>query len=151
MAKMRPNVAFKAFSGHIDGLIYIDRQGKNVVRPYKTPHNPRTKAQQSRRGLFADAVRSWQVLSDDEKYEWNRLARKNRTRRYTTGYNLYLGNVLCGRVQPGVTGTASFLVKDRAQTPFRMLRSSSVGTPLILSHCVETPSNVVPETFHHPG
>ena len=45
---------------------------------YYTPTNPRTGKQQAWRKIFADGIAAWHALSEEEKDEWRRKAKKKR-------------------------------------------------------------------------
>lgn len=70
--------------------IYRSRKVNGVVKLQQTvfyrPSQPRTVDQQANRSKFADAVSSWQSLSDSDRDLWRRRAYS----RHFSGYNLYL-------------------------------------------------------------
>lgn len=74
--------------------IYQVRKGekkkKTVKMKYYVPYNPRTATQQAWRSNFADAVSSWQSLTDTEKEKYNEKAKGNSL----SGFNLYISEYL---------------------------------------------------------
>jgi len=46
---------------------------------YYTPSNPRTAAQQAWRAVFAAGIAAWHALSDEEKEEWKRRAKEEKS------------------------------------------------------------------------
>ncbi len=62
-----------------------------VVEKYYYPYNPRTSVQQSWRGVFADAVSTWQNLTISDKDYYNKAARR---RGRLSGYNLFISYYL---------------------------------------------------------
>ena len=73
----------------INGVwIYQRYKGLIYRRAYFIPSNPQTPEQQSNRSKLADAVSSWQGLSEVEKDVWRKQAKKWSL--HMTGYNLYI-------------------------------------------------------------
>jgi len=65
--------------GKVGDWVYrYHRQGLLQRVPYYTPTNPRSKDQQLMRKVFADATAAWKALSEEEKQEWWREAKKRR-------------------------------------------------------------------------
>lgn len=150
MAQLFLNPLIEGMRGRFRGVVLV-RCGDDVfLRDYTPPGNPRTDAQQARRGLFADAVRSWQALHNDEKARWNRLARKGR-RKTVRGYHLFISSVLYGRTEPVVAGTASFLKKGSSYAPLMKLRCSSVAAPLKLRSASGDALVPLPAALLDPG
>ncbi len=128
MAQILLNPLAEGFRKRFGGIVFVKYGDDTFFRYYTPPHNPRTDAQQARRGLFADAVRSWQALGNDEKARWNRLARKaGRVRSH--GYHLFIRSVLYGETAAAVQGTASFHQKSSSYASPGKLRCCSVATP----------------------
>lgn len=72
---------------------YIYRYGPRLGQErvdYYAPFNPRTRAQQAWRKVYANAVAAWQSLTDDQKEVW----RDRATRSYLNGYCLMLQDYL---------------------------------------------------------
>lgn len=67
-------------------------EGKQEIqkKDFYVPYNPRTAEQQAWRSDFADAVASWQSLTNEEKKEYNSKAQGKKM----SGYNLYISNYL---------------------------------------------------------
>jgi len=84
MAKIT-NVFGTRFSGRIGhSMIASSWKGKEYVKTYVKPRNPRSKAQQEHRNLIVWAVRMWSGLSDKQQQLYNRLATS------ISGYNLFV-------------------------------------------------------------
>jgi hypothetical protein len=62
--------------------------------PYYWPTNPRSASQQSRRGVFASAVSSWQGLSPESKAWWRAKHKTIRCRQRMSAYNYYLSEYM---------------------------------------------------------
>ncbi len=150
MAQILLNPLVDGFKGRCGGIVLVRIGDETCFRSYTTPRNPRTEAQQERRGLFADAVRSWRALDEAEKARLNSLARKGR-KRTVHGYQLFIGTVLNGRTESVVTGTASFLEKNSSSAPFVKLRRSSVTAPSPLRCASDEALFPLPESLLAPG
>jgi hypothetical protein len=59
-----------------DLLTFSIWKGRNYVRTYSIPTNPRTTDQQLNRNLFYDAVDEWKALYSGTQEEWNVAARE---------------------------------------------------------------------------
>ncbi len=90
MAKATPAPMIRSIHGRIGNMVFYFRNGRQCVRIHVIPRNPDTEAQRIIRRVFGDAVRSWQAMTDDERYVFNRKAR------YMTvsGYNLYISEYM---------------------------------------------------------
>ena len=61
-----------------------------IKQKFYIPSNPQTVPQQANRSIFADAVSTWQGLTDEQKEVYNKKTKyKN-----LSGYNLYLSEYL---------------------------------------------------------
>jgi len=66
-------------------------EGKlTVLMKFYTPTNPRTPIQQAKRANFANAISSWQSLTDEEKQIYNNNAKG----KPLSGYNLFIRQYL---------------------------------------------------------
>ncbi len=90
MATAATNILLNSISGRIGNVVFYTRSGKQCVRTHVIPRNPDTEAQRAVRRSFGNAVRSWQSMSEDEKYAYIRKARYLNM----SGYNLYISNYL---------------------------------------------------------
>jgi len=90
MASVTLNPMFMYFNGTIGRITFYTRWRKSYAREYVKPRNPKTEAQRKNRNLFRDAMKSWQGLTEPEKAEWNRRAR----RLPMTGHNLYISRYM---------------------------------------------------------
>ncbi len=73
------------FSGTIDKMTAVERNGVNFLRKHVIPHNPRTPLQQGNRNHFAEGVEKWHSLRESQKRFYDGIAKR------TSGYNLFLG------------------------------------------------------------
>ncbi len=86
MAKVKFRSPVQSIHGRLGNIIFYNVKGNNYARSWSIPTNPRTEAQQKNRVNFADAVKLWQVLTDSEKAEYNRMA----AGKPLSGYNLFI-------------------------------------------------------------
>lgn len=82
--KMKNSFGTK-FSGTIDKMTAVNRNGVNFLRKHVIPHNPRSPLQQRNRNHFAEGVETWRSLREVQRRFYNGIAEK------TSGYNLFLG------------------------------------------------------------
>lgn len=61
-----------------------------IKQDFYIPSNPQTEPQQANRQKYADALLSWQGLTDDQKDVYNKKAKYKKY----SGYNLYLSEYL---------------------------------------------------------
>lgn len=73
-----------------DALVFTKWKGRNVVRSYVTPANPRSLAQRARRTMMAILVDIWQGMDSTDKDSWQDLAIANNYSTFNgmTSYNL---------------------------------------------------------------
>jgi len=99
-----------------DGIMFRHYRLTSKKPPYRTytgifinncifPSNPRTPAQQHRRGMFRDGIHKYQALSAVQKAEWNTKAHKYWPGRYNfgiphgiSGFNLFMSEYMKGRI-----------------------------------------------------
>lgn len=84
------NPLFSKVSGRIGGVVFYCRRNRQCIRTYVLPRNPNTIMQRIIRRTFANAVKSWQALSDEEKYKFTGKARGMNM----SGYNLYISQYM---------------------------------------------------------
>ena len=84
------NPVLSQINGRIGDVVFYRRQDKQCIRTYVVPNNPDTIAQRIIRENFAEAVKSWQSLTKDEKYRFIRKARNMNM----SGYNLYISQYM---------------------------------------------------------
>ena len=90
MAIATLNPFLVSISGRIGCLVFYPRKKKQCIRMYVVPRNPDTILQRNVRRSFADAVKSWQALTTEEKYKYIRRARGTNM----SGYNLYISEYI---------------------------------------------------------
>jgi hypothetical protein len=120
MGKIDMNSKTCTFHGRTGKYIHYYVKGYHYVRTHAIPRNPRSIKQQKNRCTFAEAVRSWQVLSPEEQAACNRKASKERY----SGYNLFISMYMKGISLSDKIQALSFHVPG-------MLRTSSVSIPFI--------------------
>lgn len=86
MARIRLSSYLQSVSGRLGNIVYYNTNGKEYARVYTIPGNPDTEGQRAVRRTFGDAVKSWQMLPEDKKQNYNMKAR----RLPISGYNLYI-------------------------------------------------------------
>ncbi len=130
MATAELHPAFISFRGNIGRLVWYQRMGTPCVRSHVIPYNPRTEAQQLNRNIFAEAVKTWQSMSDEERYTWKtKGAKRNRT-----GYNYFISEYMKRSAQPAGSETmnapsvSAVLNRDAQHIS---LHTGSVSSPLI--------------------
>lgn len=70
---------------------YTPKKGIGFCKErYYYGHNPQTLSQQFNRNRFGDAVRAWQMLTNEEKSVYNKIAVKLSK----SGYNLFIASWL---------------------------------------------------------
>ncbi|HPS57879.1 MAG TPA: hypothetical protein PK514_07210 [Spirochaetota bacterium] len=136
MAKLTLNPMFHNLRGSIGRIVHYNRYGMQYCRIHVIPSNPRTECQQAVRATFADAVRSWQQLSPDEKSVYNRKARYKPVK----GYNLYISQFMKANMPAAVKkpdkGTQEVCSRFSHSTPEAF---TSVATPLFIADSLYSP------------
>ncbi|MFQ5911347.1 MAG: hypothetical protein ACE5IJ_11615 [Thermoplasmata archaeon] len=82
--KMKNSFGTK-FSGTMDKMTAVTRNGVNFLRTHVVPHNPRSPLQQRNRNHFAGGVETWRSLREVQRRFYNGIAKR------TSGYNVFLG------------------------------------------------------------
>lgn len=72
------------FSGTIDKMTAVNRNGVNFLRTHVIPRNPRSPVQQRNRNHFAEGVETWRSLRESQRRFYNGIAKR------MSGYNLFL-------------------------------------------------------------
>ncbi len=87
------NVFGTKFTGAIGKtMIASSWKGKEYIRAYTVPKNPRTERQQKHRARFAKAVKAWKALSLKEQKRLDKEAKE------MTGFNLYVSRYVNGKL-----------------------------------------------------
>ncbi|MBN2400995.1 MAG: hypothetical protein JXN64_01205 [Spirochaetes bacterium] len=128
MAIIILNPLLDSIRGRMGNVVFYTRLNKQCVRAHIVLRNPDTAAQRSVRRTFADAVKSWQALSDEEKYVFTGKARNLRM----SGYNLYISGYMTANKRtaliPGIK-----LIPSRYYPYVDFLRFPSVSYPFMQS------------------
>ena len=138
MAKAKLSSYLKELHGRTGNYIYYYVKGRQLVRSYAVPRNPRTAAQQKNRCIFTEAVRSWQELSPEQKMFYNRKARN----RAYTGYNLFISITMKSCTSPYVINDPEQVTGNSYFNDPCIIRINSVPLPYfsgIVTACVHKP------------
>lgn len=106
MATITLQPIISSISGRLGNLVFFSRYGKQYVRSYVIPGNPKSISQQRNRSSFANAVKSWQSLAPEEKEEWCSLAQG----KGSTGYHYYLSMYMKGEAQGGAGSADNYSI-----------------------------------------
>jgi hypothetical protein len=120
MATVRLNPAFDSAHGRLGKIVLYNRNGIQCARSYAVPRNPDTPAQRENRKTFAEAVKLWQGLTPEEKYRYNRNARKLKM----SGYNLFISGYLKEKT-PRIKGPSGTIIRAFKIHGSNQLRSAS--------------------------
>ena len=93
MANVKLRSYLKELHGRTGNYVFYNVKGRQYVRSYAKPRNPKSAAQQKNRSTFAEAVKLWQVLSPEEKKIYKKIA-KNMP---CSGYNLFISIQIRGK------------------------------------------------------
>lgn len=72
------------FSGTIDKMTAVNRNGVNFLRMHVIPRNPQSPLQQRNRNHFSEGVETWRSLRESQRRFYKGIAKRR------TGYNLFL-------------------------------------------------------------
>jgi len=148
MAKAKLKSYLKKLHGRSGNYIHYNVKGRQYVRSYAVPANPRTDAQQKNRCTFALAVRSWQELSPGHKLIYNRKAIK----KSFSGYNLFISMMMKGQSLPTNDTEGKDRINNRYFNTTFITGINSVSIPSlpgINSECLHNPG-VIPWIHDFP-
>jgi hypothetical protein len=127
MAIITLNPLVSKVSGRAGSVVWYKRLNTQCIRIYKIPRNPNTFAQKSNRQSFADAVKSWQALTEEEKNKYNRKAHNLNM----SGYNLYISDFMKEHIPAGCKYNSDNNISQGRKTPYAgMLIFHSVSASL---------------------
>lgn len=138
MAKFKLSaIGITAIRGTIGGQTFSSNKGGIYVKNWAKPTNPMTPAQTALRNMFGSVVRTWKLLTDAQRNDWNAYA-EGRTytdilgeSRTMTGRGAFI-SVNQNRLHIGLTLSES--VPATAQLlAFHFMASSGVGSQLSVS------------------
>jgi len=98
MARIKHPSYIASSGGRMGDIVFYSFYDRQYARLYCKPVDPKTVEQKIIRKTFGDAVRSWQALSPEEQYKYNKKAR----RLPMTGYNLYISNYMKSILHSGI-------------------------------------------------
>ncbi|MBN2039394.1 MAG: hypothetical protein JW864_05095 [Spirochaetes bacterium] len=128
MATAKLNPVILSISGRFGNSVFYVSRNRQYVRSYVVPRNPDTPLQREVRKSFAEAVKSWQQISPEEKYAYTRKARGLGM----SGYNFYMSEFMTGRKiarkKYKTSGTVS-IFQENMTSPDRI---HSVSIPYML-------------------
>lgn len=91
MAKVNaPLMSYDARGNLRKTIVFSFSRTNNIVKAYKKSDNPRSHAQTLQRGLYANAVDAWKLLSEEQKAVYNAKTGG----KFLTGYNVFLSEFL---------------------------------------------------------
>ena len=122
MATAALNPLLCGISGRVGNIVFYTRLGRQCIRVHVIPRNPNTPAQRNMRCTFADAVKSWQGLSAEKKYEFSRKARSLSM----SGYNLFISEYMKANYTTAPKIKTEFLHNTHSSNPYS-LRFPSVS------------------------
>lgn len=126
MAKIIRNHQTGSIHGRAGNYIFYNVKGRQYIKSYTIPHNPRTGKQQKNRLAFAECVKQWQRLPQAEKNLLSRMAEG----KPLSGYNLFL-SLMMREIRPELVIKAYKLLMKKLLTPVPdMIRDSSVSPSL---------------------
>ena len=136
MARVNLDPMFTSYEGRLEDRVYYIRWGKTYMRKYINPFNPNSTGQKKNRGLFRDAMKSWQQLTDNEKYTWKRKAGKLTM----TGHNLYISQYMKKhnteeKITVSVPDNDSIKSSSGCIYPFKMKTPGYVYAPYLIKDC----------------
>lgn len=95
MARAKGSLFSLSAHGALDGsLIYQVQRGRQCVKKYAKPSNPKTESQQENRTALSEAVAAWKALSESERAAFN----VSGARYSRAGYNYFISLVLKGEI-----------------------------------------------------
>jgi len=114
-------------------IVFYSLYERQYARLYSKPFNPDTAGQKIVRRAFGDAVRSWQALSPEEQYRYNKKAR----RLPMTGYNLYISDYMKSILHSGIKRESTLFI-----SPVKYFKEgdTSVATPYLYGDGLCSPS-----------
>jgi hypothetical protein len=135
MATATPGILINSISGKIGNVVFYLRQGCQCVRAHVIPRNPDTEAQRFVRRSFAEAVRSWQTMTREDKYTYIRRARYLNM----SGYNLFISNYI-KRVLQTIDRTSTQELKSKVSSQTWNPEHSIFYLHLVPGHSPGVPS-----------
>ena len=137
MARIKPASYLKEIRGRFGNIVHYNFYGRGYARVYVVPVNPDTAAQKIVRKTFGDGVRSWQTLSPEDQYKYNKKAR----RLAMSGYNLYISEFMKNSLHGEITAeNDSRFIAQGKLIPTVLIPGSSVPSPYPLVSSSYSPS-----------
>ncbi len=145
MAVLTLNGIITSLSGRIGNWVCYMRRGTACARVYVKPGDPKTPAQENNRCMFAGAVRAWQQLSDTERKEYDRKARREFRGRYRrmSAYNIFISEHMKAELCSGTKPEPLQLLFSRHSIP-NHLRFPSVSPSLPAGNSMQF-AGIMPE------
>ena len=147
MANIKLNPVFESVSGSLGKIVFYRRWRQQYARVYVKPTNPDTAAQRANRNLFAEAMKSWQLLSEEEKERYRKKAR----RLPMYGHNLFISEYMKthSTARDGVTTAVSEHLQtgDRLHSSFIQRASRSVTAPYMAGNSLYLGSECINNNY----
>ncbi|MBN2041550.1 MAG: hypothetical protein JW864_16050 [Spirochaetes bacterium] len=134
MATAALNPIIQSISGRFGNAVFYRRGNTQCVRTYVVPRNPDTALQREIRKSFASAVKSWQAMTQEEKYAYTRKARNLGM----TGYNLFISVYITGNCVRYKKYKTGHDIVSSSQYPLYLNRIHSVSEPFLLKDSKRT-------------
>ena len=144
MATATLNPLLISVSGRIGSFVFYRRKNTQCIRTYVVPYNPDTALQRNIRSSFADAVKSWQSLTGEERYKYKRRSRRINM----SGYNLYISEYLKNRMSASSKPKVKTSFQDLLYSSALQRQIHSVSASLCLLLCTLT---ALRELFNNRG
>lgn len=144
MATATLNPLLKSVRGRIGSFVFYTRKNTQCIRTHVVPRNPDTVSQRNIRSSFAEAVKSWQALTVEERYKYTRRARGMNM----SGYNLYISEYLKNRISASSKPKVKTSFQDLLNSYSLERRIHSVSALLSLLLCTFT---AVRELYYSRG
>lgn len=139
MATATLNPLIKSVSGRIGSFVFYRRKNTQCIRTHVVPYNPDTVSQRNIRTTFADAVKSWQSLTGEERYKYTRRSRGMNM----SGYNLYISEYMKDRISGNSKPKANISFPDIFNSSTLQEQIHSVSASLYLLPCSSAATRVL--------
>lgn len=147
MAKVKLNPMFESLSGALGNIVHYRRWKRQYARIYVNPSNPDTAAQRANRNLFAEAMKSWQALPEENKDRYRARARKLPM----YGHNLYISEYMKSDSTDNNTASHSWVKQvrtaGRLYSPPVQQASRSVTAPYMIKDQMYSAINTVRNSY----
>ncbi len=137
MATASPSLLINSIQGRLGSFVFYYSRGTQCVRTYVIPRNPDTQAQRIVRRNFAEAVHTWQSMTSDQKYAFNRKARYLNM----SGYNLFISGYIKTNIRSLLANNTTSEYDMSAATAASFSPIHSVSNPYLKANSLHTAKN----------